>query len=46
MGFELKAVLTSSIEEYAPHAKGKELVHRAIEKPVGLPRLLELATYK
>ena len=43
---ELKAVLTSSIEEYTPDKTGAELVKEAIENPVGSPRLCDLARGK
>ena len=43
---ELKAVLTSSIEEYTPGKTGTELVKEAIEDPVGSPRLCDLARDK
>lgn len=43
---ELKAVLTSSIENYKPEADEVELVRRALENPVGSERLKELAKGK
>ena len=43
---ELKAVLTSSIENYKPEADEEELVRRALEAPVGSERLCELAKGK
>jgi len=43
---ELKAVLTSSIEEYVPELTGIELVTKALENPVGSQRLCELAKGK
>ncbi len=45
-GDELKAVLTSSIEEYEPQLHGRELVRAALENPVGSPKLSELARGK
>lgn len=45
-GEELVGVLTSSIEEYVPEAGERELVRRAMENPVGSPRLAELAKGK
>ncbi len=45
-GDELKAVLTSSIEEYEPELRGRELVRAALENPVGSPKLSELAKGK
>jgi len=43
---ELTGVLTSHIEEYGPEMTGEELVKRAMENPVGSPRLCELAKGK
>ncbi|MBO5746643.1 MAG: nickel-dependent lactate racemase [Clostridia bacterium] len=48
-GFDEKSllgVLESSIEEYIPECSAEELVKRAMEKPVGSPRLSELAKGK
>ncbi len=43
---ELSAVLTSSIEEYTPTLSGSALVESAMEKPIGSPKLRELAEGK
>lgn len=43
---ELAGVLTSSIENYKPDAKGEELVIKALEAPIGSERLSELAKDK
>ncbi len=43
---ELKAVLTSSIEQYVPEHVGRALVRSALENPVGSPRLSELVKGK
>ena len=43
---ELKNVLTSSIEEYVPRLRGRELVKQAMDNPVGSPTLSELAAGK
>ena len=43
---ELKAVLTSSVEEYNPECTGEELVKTALENPIDSPRLCELAKGK
>ena len=43
---ELAGVLTSSIENYKPDAKGEELVIKALEAPIGSERLSELAKNK
>lgn len=45
-GDELKAVLTSSIEDYEPKLRGRELIKNALENPVGGVRLSELARGK
>ena len=45
-GDELKAVLTSSIEDYEPKLRGRELIKNALENPVGGVRLSELARDK
>lgn len=39
----IKDVLTSRIEEYTPEAEPQELILRAMEHPIGTPRLRELA---
>ena len=43
---ELAGVLTSSIEDYTPEADEVTLVKRALENPVGSPKLSELAKGK
>ena len=43
---ELKAVLTSSIEEYEPLAGEETLVREALANPIGSPKLSELAKGK
>ena len=43
---ELKGVLTSSIEEYVPELRGRELVRNALENPIGSERLSALAKGK
>lgn len=43
---ELNAVLTSSIEEYVPELKGRELIRQALENPIGSERLSELSKGK
>ena len=43
---ELTGVLTSHIEEYEPEMSGAELVKRAMENPIGSPKLCELARGK
>lgn len=43
---ELKAVLTSSIEEYQPEAGEEELVREALSNPVNSPALSELSIGK
>lgn len=42
----LAGVLTSSIHEYKPLASPEELVRRALEAPIGSPKLSELARGK
>ena len=43
---ELVGVLRSSIEEYTPDVTGRELVRKALEAPVGSPKLSELSKGK
>lgn len=43
---ELAGILTSSIEEYEPQADEVTLVKRALETPIGSPKLSELAVGK
>lgn len=43
---ELTGVLTSHIEEYEPEMSGAELVKKAMENPIGSPKLCELARGK
>ena len=43
---ELAGILTSSIEEYEPQADEITLVKRALENPVGSPKLSELSVGK
>ncbi len=45
-GSELSAVLESNINEYTPEFSESELVKKAMESPVGAPRLTELAKGK
>ena len=45
-GSELSAVLESSINKYTPECSETELVKKAMEAPVGTPRLSELAKGK
>ncbi len=43
---ELLGVLTSSIEEYTPELRGRELIRNALDNPVQSPSLSELAKGK
>ena len=43
---ELSGVLTSSIEEYTPDSDETTLVKKALEEPIGSPKLSELAKGK
>ncbi len=43
---ELLGVLTSSIEEYSPVLRGRELIRHALDNPVNSERLCELAKGK
>ena len=43
---ELKAVLTSSLEDYQAALSEEDLVRKALENPIGCPRLAQLSAGK